>query len=343
MLIKINLSATLALLMLLFTQFAFAHEGRPVYMDIQESQNGVFDVRWKIPPVMQSGKEPLIHLVGEGCKQVMGQNRPSLTGAKQFKCTPDKFITVTLNYPSTNPALSSLIMFQKKTGESFSLFNGPDTLNITLPEQQSFLTVTQQYISAGFDHIMSGYDHLLFVLCLMQIAAGLRRLIIIITGFTLAHSVTLVLSSFGLLNLRIDVVEVLIALSIVMLVLEITQAKLGKRSNSLIWKYPALVAALFGLLHGLGFASALSELGLPQNMKITALAFFNIGVELGQLLFVCCVLMVLKLASSALGLFTVKKQSGKINNGLQFPTVILYMIGALSTYWFVDRGLALFI
>ncbi len=346
MLIKFNTVIAFAFLMLI-GQGALAHEGRPVFVQIEEltqdAQSLVLNVRWKIPPVMPSGQEPLIHLSGADCKSIAGKNRPSLTGHMQYKCKADKPITVQIRYPQTNPVLSSLINLQKKSGESFSLFNGPDTLNILLPDRQDFLSVTQQYIQAGFSHILSGYDHLLFVLCLMQIAGGLRRLIWTITGFTLAHSVTLALSSLGIVNVRIDVVEVLIALSIVMLALEITRAKLGQAKDSLIWQYPALVASLFGLLHGLGFASALSDLGLPQNMKITALAFFNIGVELGQLAFIAVVLLLLKLAMCRFKLFTSEKKSPTIEGSLHFPTAILYLIGALSSYWFVDRSLALFI
>ncbi len=166
---SIQLLAAFFFTVFFFQAQCFAHEGRPVFVELQQQTQGIYDVRWKIPPVMPSGQEPIIELKGQDCKQTQGGYRPALTGYKQFKCSdlPDTKVSVVLNYSQNNPALSSLIHLNKASGESFSLFNGPDTLVIELPEQVSFFNVSKQYITAGFSHILEGYDHLLFLLLAM--------------------------------------------------------------------------------------------------------------------------------------------------------------------------------
>jgi len=343
---------------LLLANVSLAHEGRPVYIEIQESAEGAYKLRWKIPPVMESGTEPFITLEGNNCKQSSGRLRPALTGTKQFRCdvleaegqeskSQEDSIDVVLYYPKSNPALSTLIQLERVNGDQLSLFNGPEELRILLAKQLGGWEVAKQYIVAGVQHILEGYDHLLFVLCLMQIAGSLRRILITITGFTLAHSVTLGMATLGIWRVRVDVVEVLIALSIVMLAVEMVKASKNQQRDSLVWRYPATVAGIFGLLHGFGFASALGELGLPQAMKIPALAFFNIGVELGQAIFVVAVLFVLKLL---MGIFWRKKSEAVIQSASQgsaqasaisLPTSVLYLVGIVSAYWFVERVMGL--
>ncbi len=349
-----------SLLLLVVHAQSVAHEGRPVYIQVNEQGQGVVDVRWKIPPVMAKGQEPFIALQGNDCQRINpSTNRllNTLNGHNQYQCpinnnesnnnNSHNTMRIVLTYPDNNPVLSSLINFQKRDGFSYSLFNGPDTLSIQLPEKMTFIGVAKQYIQGGFLHILSGFDHLLFVLCLMQIALGKRNLVLTITGFTLGHSITLGLASLGLVNVHINVVEVLIALSIVLLIVEITKVALGRPSQSLIWRYPAIVSLGFGLLHGFGFASALGELGLPANMKISALAFFNVGVELGQLAFIASVLGLISLMSYLYArvfnqVFTPNKLNTPEGHN-HFPMIILYAIGSLSCYWFIDRSLNLFI
>jgi hydrogenase/urease accessory protein HupE len=360
-----------------------SHEGRPVYIDIQQSAGGHYSLRWKIPPVLAAGAEPVILLQGENCRQTSSHMRSGLTGVKQFDCgkagavapplkqvlesgsNAEFNIDVVLQYPQSNPALSSLIKYQAISGDAISLFNGPDTLRITLPEKLSTWQLARQYLLAGIEHILSGYDHLLFVLCLMQIANGIRRILITITGFTIAHSVTLVAASLGIWNLRVDVVEVLIALSVVMLAAEIAKkyrqgmgAKplvegpdaLQTENPTLIWRYPAAVAAGFGLLHGFGFASALGEMGLPDEMKIFALLLFNLGVELGQAVFVAAVIFLLLflkfIYQSVARMFLVRDYSQGLSWPAEIhvlPTTFMYPVGAVSAYWFVDRIVALWV
>jgi hydrogenase/urease accessory protein HupE len=344
-----------SLLLLAVHAQSVAHEGRPVYIQVNEQGQGIVDVRWKTPPVMAKGQEPFITLRGNDCQRIdPSANRllNTLSGHNQFQChinnnNSNNTMRIMLIYPDNNPVLSSLISFQNRNGFSYSLFNGPDTLSIQLPEKMTFISVAKQYVQGGFFHILSGFDHLLFVLCLMQIARSKRNLVLTITGFTLGHSITLGLASLGLVNVHLNVVELLIALSIVLLIVEITKVALGRPSKSLIWHYPAIVSLGFGLLHGFGFASALGELGLPASMKISALAFFNLGVELGQLAFIASVLGLISFMSYLYArVFNHVLAPDKLNTAkgrIHFPMIILYAIGSLSCYWFIDRSLNLFI
>ncbi len=326
---------------LMYQSHCYAHEGRPVYIEIQKIENSRINMRWKIPPVMQAGSEPVIRLQTESCEPESPFTGASLSGGRQYQCTEEASLRVVLDYPNNNPSLSSLIHFIKEDGQSISLFNGPDTLQISLPEKMQILDVVRQYIHAGFTHILKGFDHLLFVLCLMQIAVGMKKILLTVTGFTLAHSLTLVLASLGILHVRTDVVEVLIALSIVMLIVEIFKVRKGRSATSLAWQYPVLVAAFLGLLHGLGFASALTGLGLPQNLKFTALAFFNVGVELGQLLFIVLVLWMVRLVKKITPRVFAKKRFGPASVSVSFSVMFIYLLGSISSYWLIERSINL--
>ncbi len=192
----------------------------------------------------------------------------------------------------------------------------------------SVLKAASRYTKLGFEHILEGLDHLLFVLALMIVVRDGWRLVKTITAFTIAHSITLALATFGFVNLPSGPVEAAIALSIVFLCVEIVHASKGR--FSLTYSYPWIVAFAFGLLHGLGFAGALTEIGLPRGEIPIALLFFNVGVELGQLAFVLVILIALKmLATLRLG----------------FPKwaelVPTYLIGTLAMYWTLERTAAI--
>lgn len=196
----------------------------------------------------------------------------------------------------------------------------------------SWWAAAQRYLVLGVEHILIGVDHLLFVLCLLFVVKGLGKLIKTITAFTVAHSITLGLATFGYISLRSVPVEAAIALSIVFLASEIVRKERG--TTSLTFDYPWLVAFAFGLLHGLGFAGALSEIGLaPQEVPI-ALLFFNVGVEIGQLLFVAAVLSTMVVARHILG---PERQFTKAR------IVFVHVIGCVAMYWFLERSAGIFV
>jgi len=186
-------------------------------------------------------------------------------------------------------------------------------------DQRGMGEIAWAYGVLGVEHILSGVDHLLFVLALLFLVGFNRRLVWTITAFTAAHSITLALSALDLLTLRSPPVEATIALSIVLVAGEALH-----RQPTLSRRWPALVAFLFGLVHGLGFAGALKEIGLPQNHLSVALLTFNAGVELGQLL-VVGLAFVLYRALAGWPRFALAR------------TPALYAIGSVAAYWSIGR------
>ena len=195
---------------------------------------------------------------------------------------------------------------------------------IEIKEQQSALQVAGDYTLLGIDHILSGFDHLLFVYALLLIVSGIRPLLLTVTSFTIAHSMTLAAATLGFIWVPGPPVEAVIALSIVFLASELLKIKRGE--DSLTARRPWLVAFVFGLLHGFGFAGALSEVGLPQSEVPLALLMFNVGVELGQLLFVAIAIIAIKLLY--------KCRSEWPSWVQQLPP---YAIGSLAAFWLIER------
>jgi hydrogenase/urease accessory protein HupE len=179
--------------------------------------------------------------------------------------------------------------------------------------------IASAYGVLGVEHILSGFDHLLFVLALLFLVGFNRRLVWTITAFTVAHSVTLALSALGVLTLQPPPVEATIALSIALVA---SEALSGRQTLARRW--PALVAFTFGLVHGLGFAGALKEIGLPQNHLPVALLTFNAGVEVGQLLVVTASFALYRAFSRAPQLVLAR-------------TPALYAIGVVAAYWSIGR------
>jgi hydrogenase/urease accessory protein HupE len=184
--------------------------------------------------------------------------------------------------------------------------------------------VARTFLGLGIEHILLGFDHLLFVLALLMLVSGGRRIVLTVTAFTVAHSITLVAATLGWIALRGAPVEATIALSIVFLAREILMTWRGQAS--LTERMPWVVAFVFGLLHGLGFAGALAEIGLPQNAIPLALLCFNMGVEIGQLLFVGAVLAVVMVSQRWLA---------RLSSRLRW--IPAYAIGSVASYWLIAR------
>lgn len=190
-------------------------------------------------------------------------------------------------------------------------------------DNRSLFEIGRAYLFLGIDHILRGFDHLLFVAGLLFLVGFRRKLILTITAFTVAHSLTLVSAALGWITLRSAPVEAAIALSIVLVASE----ALSNR-ETLSSRFPAMVAFIFGLVHGLGFAGALQEIGLPQQHLVAALLSFNIGVEVGQLLAV---------GSAWLLIYLTAKTPWTLR--LRVPA--LYTIGAFAMYWMIERTAAI--
>jgi hydrogenase/urease accessory protein HupE len=198
--------------------------------------------------------------------------------------------------------------------------------------------VAVTYLRLGVEHILFGFDHLLFVLALVILVRDWRRVAVTVTAFTIAHSITLAAATLGFVNVPGPPVEATIALSIVLVAVEILNARRGQPSFTA--RLPWLVAFSFGLLHGFGFAGALAEVGLPQHAIPVALLFFNVGVEIGQLVFVAAVLSLIwlldRVASQLWEAAIVKRVFERLD------VTAAYGIGAVAAYWLIERTTAFF-
>lgn len=309
-------------LAMLATWPASAHDSRPLYVEITESAEAQVNLTWKTPGSVAVANRPFVSL-DESCSSSLPArvDAANLVGRTSYQC-PDGLSGRVLNieYPGYNPSLSTLLRVTYSTGEVQTVRAGPDEVEITLPSAETAGSVAVQYGILGVEHILLGFDHLLFLACLVLIAGTLRRIVITVTGFTIAHSLTLALASLDLVRVPIPPVEAVIALSIVFLATELAR----KRRDTLTWRYPISVSASFGLLHGFGFASVLADIGLPQREVPVALLSFNLGVEIGQLMFIAVLLPVLWLLGKAVG-----------SDRLTRP--VAYAVGALASFWMVER------
>jgi len=319
-------------IILLFSFLASnAHEIRPAYLEIKENSGHSLSITWKQPLIGEYGV-PLHPVMSAGWLQD-STAEISYTESylvKHWEIVPPYATldaqTVTI-YGLENTITDVLVQIILPKN-SFTYLVKPIhpyvKLNITKPQPPP----VWQYIQLGIYHIWSGFDHLLFVFGLLLLVRKRSLLIWTITAFTIAHSITLALATLHVVKVSSGFTEAAIALSIVFLGVELLRHYQGK--DGLTFKFPWLVSFLFGLLHGLGFASALSDVGLPQNNIPMALFLFNVGVELGQLSFVT--LMLLLIAA-------IKRPR------FQFPAwsvrLPAYIIGTLAVYWFIERVLAI--
>lgn len=315
---------------------ASSHESRPFLVEISQTTPTGGQLTWKIPPSVPVMNLPQI-VLPEGCG-IMNEDGRTLhpddfQGSRLFQCEQGlQGSDFTFAYPVFNPSMSTMVKFRDLDGKQQVYLMGPQENVWTLPQASTASAVMSQYTRLGIDHIWKGWDHLLFLVCLLWIAGDLRRIMITVTGFTLAHSVTLALSALQVIRIPIPPVEAAVALSIVFLAREI----LVDRHDTLTWRHPVAVSASFGLLHGLGFAAVLGEIGLPQDQVLTGLLFFNLGVEIGQLVFVAgvaalygSVLMVARQVSA------MPLRGKGLLAAIRLPAA--YAIGLVSCYWLIDR------
>ena len=209
----------------------------------------------------------------------------------------------------------------------------PTDTSFVVPKQPDSLEVVRTYFGFGVEHILLGIDHLLFVLALLLLVKGVRRIVATVTAFTLAHSITLAGATLGWVHMPGPPIEAIIALSIAFVAAEILHSRQGR--PGLAERYPWIVAFTFGLLHGFGFAGALAQVGLPQTEIPVALLFFNVGVEVGQLLFIAGVFATFWL---------MRRSTRRINVApiTWVSAVPAYGLGSLAMFWVLQRTIAFF-
>ena len=327
---------SLALLLLLIAPLAQAHDARPNYVQITETETHTFSVSWKVPSSMPGGALPYPTLP-EGCaaehQPAWQQAGAEYIGQQVFRCNaPLSGRVVGFEFPTVNPSLSTLYKIKLANGEEHLRILKPGETEWTVPDAENRFAVATEYTWLGIEHIWIGIDHLLFVACLLFIARTSRRLLITITGFTVAHSITLALSALDVVRIPTPPVEAVIALSVVFMAWEIAKGDEG----SLTHRYPIAVSSSFGLLHGFGFAAVLRDIGLPQTELPIALLFFNVGVEIGQLLFIGVLLTGFFVLRPAFVHMLRSTEDHSVHwRSLTMPAS--YVIGSIASYWMIDR------
>lgn len=319
---------TLALALFFLASSSIADEIRPGYLELKESSKNVFSVLWKVPAKGEKKLNLQLQLP-ENCV-----DQPQASSQLINAAFIQRWITVcdgglieqsiTINGLATTNT-DVLLRLELIGGISHSVQLTPADFSFQVPAKASPWQIVGTYTSLGIEHILLGIDHLLFVFALLLIVNNTKKLILTITAFTIAHSITLGAATLGLVYVPQKPVEAVIALSILFLAVEIMHDKQGHPGYAARW--PWLVAFIFGLLHGFGFAGALTEIGLPQHAIPLALIFFNIGVELGQVFFVLLIVI-----------FTVMLHRLKLTRLLdRAQTAVVYSIGGLSSFWLFER------
>ena len=321
-----------ALLLLMASPLA-AHKLAPSLLRLVEQTEGTFLVYWKTPAATSAGKG-LQPVLPDHCrmldKPISEQQGTALVWQWSIECESDLTGETLAVKGMAETATASLVKIDWLDGRKIQQLLNRDAAEFVIPAEQSVIQVMSEYTELGIDHIWSGIDHLLFVLALLLLVPNLRLLIWTITSFTVGHSITLSLVALGYFDYPVSLVEFAIAVSIFILAVEL--AKVAKDpGNEPRWipSHSWVVAISFGLLHGMGFAGALKEVGLPLGDIPLALFSFNIGIEIGQVIFV-----LLALLTIAAG----RRYLNRLAQPGWWATV--YTIGGLSAFWCFDRGLS---
>ena len=319
--------AVVALALALVTTAAGAHEVRPAYLGISEIQADRYAIIFKVP---QLGDNVLsLRVVLPDTCVAVAQGRRELLGAaateRRIVDCPGGLAGKRVGIDGLEVTMTdALLRIDLADGGTQSVVLKPLAASVQVDGRPSGIDVLRGYGRLGVEHILSGIDHLIFVLALLLIVRGTRPLVLTVTAFTVAHSITLALATFGVVRVPQAPVETVIALSIAFVAAEILRVRAGE--VPLTARAPWIVAFAFGLLHGLGFAGALAEVGLPPGDIPLALLAFNLGVEVGQLAFVAVVLAVIALVRRVCG--PLPRWAGAI------PA---YAIGSVAMFWTVQR------
>ncbi|MFO1304601.1 MAG: HupE/UreJ family protein [Burkholderiales bacterium] len=271
---------------------AAADEFRPAYLLLRQLDAGTYDVLWKVPALNEAttlGVRPVFPEDARPLTSVRSSFAAGSTALRWRIAIEGSLGGRTITFPGLAASpIDVLVRVERIDGTAQAGRVLATSPSFTVTANPGAFEVARTYTALGIEHILTGYDHLLFVLALVLLVTTTRRLIATITAFTLAHSLTLFAATLGWIHIPGRPVEAMIALSIVFVASEIIHARQGR--PGLTQRYPWTVAFIFGLLHGLGFAGALAEVGLPQDSIASALFFFNVGVEIGQLMFIAAVL-----------------------------------------------------
>ncbi len=316
-----------ALLVLGFAAGVAAHEVRPGYLAVRQTGAESFDVLWKVPA--KGDLRLSLHArLPESCRELAPRSSyfGGAASTERWSVTcPGGLTGGTIAIDGLSGTMTDvLVRIERSDGTTLVTRLSPADPSFVVEATPSALQVAGTYLGLGTEHILLGIDHLLFVLALLILVEGRRRLVGTITAFTVAHSLTLGAATLGFVNIPQTPVEAIIALSIVFVASEIVHSRQGR--PGLTQRWPWIVAFIFGLLHSFGFAGALTEIGLPAQAVPLALLFFNVGVEVGQLLFI-----------AAVGVVVVVARRLALPQPVWAWRVPSYGIGAVAAFWTIER------
>jgi hydrogenase/urease accessory protein HupE len=336
------LFALLAVLGVSVAQPARSDELRPGYLELRQTAPDTYNLLFKIPARGEDLRLAVYLKLPDGTQDV-GAPRASFGDGTYVERRTIRRDGGLAGHAVTIEGLSAtstdvLVRVETLAGALQTERLSPTRTAFVVQAAPGAGEVAVTYLGLGVEHILFGFDHLLFVLALVILVRDWRRVAVTVTAFTIAHSITLAAATLGFVNVPGPPVEATIALSIMLVAVEILNARRGKPSFTA--RLPWLVAFSFGLLHGFGFAGALAEVGLPQHAIPVALLFFNVGVEVGQLTFVAAVLSLIWLSRYAASLLF---ETGLVKRAFdRLDVTVAYGIGGVAAYWLIERTTAFF-
>jgi hypothetical protein len=321
-------TVAIAALLLVTAGAVRAHELRPAYLELRQTGPDTHDVLWRVPARGTLRLGLYVHLP-EQCRELSA--RGAVVAGEAFVerwgvACPGGLAGRTITIDGLRSTMTDvLVRLEDLDGGSQMARILPSNPTLVVAADPGAWQVMATYLPLGVEHILCGVDHLLFVLALLLLVRGWRRVVGTITAFTLAHTLTLAAATLGWVTVPTQPVEATIALSIVFVATEIVRGSQGHPGLTARW--PWVVAFTFGLLHGFGFAGALHEIGLPQRWIPLALLCFNAGVELGQLAFVVGIVALRAALRTVVP--TVAPE--------RMERAAAYVIGTVAMYWVIER------
>ena len=307
------------LFLIVFFPVLSAHEFNPAHLVVDEVAENEYQINWMYP-IKNIGQRAEIIFPQECSSEAQSPYQQGKYLVEKIDLICSKSLKgQTIEVTNLSVLTDALVTMTDRNNDVFEGLMNLKEPKLVVPIKKQSLP--SSYLNLGIDHLISGPDHILFILGLMFLVSGILNMIKTITAFTVAHSITLGFSVLGLISLPQATIEAVIALTIVFLALEISE---NKRYKSTPW----LIAFGFGLLHGLGFANALTEIGIANEQLLLSLLFFNLGIEAGQLLMIPIFGVLIWLAY-------------KFNKYNQSATCVSYVLGAMGFFWLINRTIGI--
>lgn len=328
------LIAALTLSTVLLAGAARAHPLAPSSLRLTVAEDGTVEVFWRFPSFRPAGQQPLTPRLPSHCRPVnapqatMSADRAAIEERWRVDCGERGLIGSAVSVERLHTTSTNVVVeVSLADGSSARALLHRGETSFVVPEGQRAGSVAAAYLRLGVEHLLTGLDHVLFVVGLLLLLRAWRKLAQAITAFTLGHSLSLSLAALGFVRIPQSLVEIAIAASIMVLALDVAGMLRTGRAGP-VARWPWAICTAFGLLHGLGFAGALTHAGLPAHAIPLSLVCFNVGIEVGQLLIV----------GMGLGAWLVLRRG--IGNRLRLTSLVpAYALGSMAAYWILQRGL----